>query len=867
MTSRKRRSFFGRTRAARTTRSFRPLLETLEERRVLAATLFVNTTADDASGHVSDEFLSLREAIMIANRDLAIADLSDDEEAQIIGSVDTPGPTDIRFALDPEEDANRFYYQNNFAAGVDPGNILATSIEDDFDINDIDPDWNHTWFSIQLAAELPAITHQVIIDGTTQPNCFPNTAGDLQGLTTINRVEIDGSNVTGFGLRLASGVDSDAGGSTIKGLILNNFDGDAIQIETTGGGNSISNCFIGTDVSGTLAKSNLGNGIWMSSEVKTVIGGSAPADRMLISSNVLAGVHSVSGNGNKIEGVLFNTDRSATTGFLTGQPAIYLTNDPSAVLAASAFEAEVPNASFTMRIHNVKSYTTVDMAPTSVIVIDRNEDLPDPLHVAVGVVLYLVAETDPPAPSVLGIDHNNDGVTPNEEGDSDEGPSNLQNFPELTSATSIGGTTKIKGTLNSAPNARYRIRFFSNSLGEDVRAGQRHHGSMVVETDALGNASFTFVSGSNLIDKFVTATATLLDGDDWVKTSEFALGLLVTESPRSTIASDILVLGSEIGGDSHTRVKLIDLRNDNFVLANFAPYGSNFFGGARVAIADLTGDGNAEIITAPGPGRAGLVKVFDLNGVELQDFRINSYPESFQGGVYVAAGDVNGDGRTDIITTPGEGRAAEVKVWKNRVGIASDNPDPIANNPLRQFLAFGSDFKGGASVAAGDLTGDGRAEVVVGNGAGMGNRVRAFDLTTFSTTGLAPRLLEIRPFSESNRGGVFVAVGNLRGSETPEIIVGSGEDSTGRAQLFNADGSRFKTIKAYDDTDLHANVYVAAKDIDGNFIDGNDEEFLEVVTGRGFSGNHHLRTWQPDGELIDDLLVDDPEFFRGFYVA
>jgi hypothetical protein len=330
----------------------------------------------------------------------------------------------------------------------------------------------------------------------------------------------------------------------------------------------------------------------------------------------------------------------------------------------------------------------------------------------------------------------------------------------------------------------------------------------------------------------------------------------------ATAAKDLLVLGSDAStaDDRFTRVKIIDLKTGD-VRKTFAPYGNSFRGGVRVAVADLTNDGIAEIITAPGAGRDGLVKVFNLSGVEQEKFRIRPYPESFTGGVFVATGDVNGDGWIDVITSPGNGRASEIKVWKNRFGVSSAEGDPIGNDPMESFLAFGSSFRGGATVAAGDLNGDGKAEIVVGNGEGMSPTVRVFDATRFGTTSSVPvRLREIKPFESSDRGGVFVAVGNIRGNSTPEIIIGNGRNGRSRVELYNADGSRFKSYSAYTDDSKNAPVHVAAKEID------HDDALLEVVTGQG-NGGRRRRTWQPDGSMIDNILENDNNFRDGFFVA
>src|SRR5439155_27181143 len=78
----------------------------------------------------------------------------------------------------------------------------------------------------------------------------------------------------------------------------------------------------------------------------------------------------------------------------------------------------------------------------------------------------------------LGIDLSSssdptNGVTPNDAGDGDSGPNNLQNFPVLTGASSsASGGTFITGTLNSTPNRTFTIEFFASTIGDPSGFGE-----------------------------------------------------------------------------------------------------------------------------------------------------------------------------------------------------------------------------------------------------------------------------------------------------------------------------------------------------------------------------------------------------------
>ena len=141
------------------------------------------------------------------------------------------------------------------------------------------------------------------------------------------------------------------------------------------------------------------------------------------------------------------------------------------------------------------------------------------------------------------------GVTPqpNDSGDADTGPNNRQNFPVLTSARTTPTGLSVRGTLNSRPNATYRIEFFGNSEIDPVLHGEGRTflGFTEVTTDANGNAAF---DAPIAVGSIITSTATDAAGN----TSEFsqAIGQLLNISTRLRVRTgeNVLIAGYIVTG-------------------------------------------------------------------------------------------------------------------------------------------------------------------------------------------------------------------------------------------------------------------------------------------------------------------------------
>ncbi len=180
------------------------------------------------------------------------------------------------------------------------------------------------------------------------------------------------------------------------------------------------------------------------------------------------------------------------------------------------------------------------------------------------------------------------------------------------------------------------------------------------------------------------------------------------------------------------------------------PYGTQYANGVTLAVGDLDGDGKPEIVTGTGPGGGPHVRIFKADGTPIGGFF--AYDPRFRGGVNVAAGDLYGTGRPVIVTGEGPGGGPEVRVFSRFGKVLHPG-----------FFAYDPRFRGGVNVAVGDVNGDGNMEIITGAGPGGGPHVRIFNRYGAA---LGKGFFAGDP---SSRTGVRVAVTDTDGDGTPEI--------------------------------------------------------------------------------------------------
>lgn len=158
------------------------------------------------------------------------------------------------------------------------------------------------------------VTQPIILDGTTQP-----------GYSGRPVIEINGLNAGPS----ASGINITAGGSTIKGLIVNRFAGDGIILNNNGG-NTIQGNYVGTNSAGTAAMGNGASGIGAQTP-NNIIGGVTAAERNVVSGNHGTGIALTGSNAsnNTISGNYVGTDYTGLSAVPNSADGILLTNAPN----------------------------------------------------------------------------------------------------------------------------------------------------------------------------------------------------------------------------------------------------------------------------------------------------------------------------------------------------------------------------------------------------------------------------------------------------------------------------------------------------------------------------------------------------------
>ena len=300
----------------------------------------------------------------------------------------------------------------------------------------------------------------------------------------------------------------------------------------------------------------------------------------------------------------------------------------------------------------------------------------------------------------------------------------------------------------------------------------------------------------------------------------------------------LFAIGADVGAPPE--VKVYDASTGQLRL-DFYAFTPFFTGGVRVATGDINGDGVPDIVATAGPGGLPEVRVFDgRTGTLIRDFL--AFDPSFSGGLNVACGDLNGDGRDDIVVAMDAGGMPLVRTFSGADG-----------STLAFFFAYAPSFSGGVRVAAGDVNGDGYADIITVPSSDGAAEVRVFSGRDGSL------LADYFAFTPLFTGGASVAAGDLNGAGRADIIVGAGLGGPPEVKAFEGDSTTvLSDFFAFDPVGWSAGVRVGAVSLNGR---------ADVVVTPGPGQAAEARVL--DGltlAIVQDFFAFDPAYHGSAYV-
>ena len=284
-----------------------------------------------------------------------------------------------------------------------------------------------------------------------------------------------------------------------------------------------------------------------------------------------------------------------------------------------------------------------------------------------------------------------------------------------------------------------------------------------------------------------------------------------TDSVDVEVQSSGVIVGTDIGCITGPFVRVIDPDTGADRIIPFFAYEPSFRGGCRVYGADVTGDGIPEILTAPGPGRPGEVRVFSETGTPLPQYNFFPFGPGYTGGIEIAAGSITARGAIQIVA--GQSRGGLARVFDVTPGSAT----PVASTPIRQVQPFGPRFRGGVTVETADIgafngstltssSPDGIHELVLGSGPG----IRA-TVNVYNGVPNPPALINaFNPMGPRYTRGVSVArLPSLTAGVADKLLVSAGSNGGSLVQTFTGlSSTRLAAFAAY--AGSRADVFSAA---------------------------------------------------------
>ena len=264
----------------------------------------------------------------------------------------------------------------------------------------------------------------------------------------------------------------------------------------------------------------------------------------------------------------------------------------------------------------------------------------------------------------------------------------------------------------------------------------------------------------------------------------------------------------------------------------FAGLGVN----VRTAVGDVNNDGFDDTVLVTGPGTA--VRFAVVSGADNTTLLVAptapfTGSESFTGGGFVSAGDLDGDGRAEVVVSPDQGGGPRVTIFSLL---------PAGLTRRANFIGITGDdnFRGGARTAVGDVNGDGKNDVAVAAGFLGGPRVALFDGNSVLTT-QTKLVNDFFAFPGTDavtlRNGAYVAIGDVNGDSFGDLIFGGGPGGAPRVFVLSGQLVSAGNVQGAYNAPI-ANFFVAGNTTDRGgvrvaAVDADGDAKIDVAVGSG----------------------------------
>jgi hypothetical protein len=355
---------------------------------------------------------------------------------------------------------------------------------------------------------------------------------------------------------------------------------------------------------------------------------------------------------------------------------------------------------------------------------------------------------------------------------------------KTASAINLGGATLSLSSVASGLAVNNTFTIIDNTATASVPIVgtfvNQPEGSSISAIDASGNTvvfTISYIGGTNAND----VTLTVASVTPQTPTPAATPQPMVAGQPA---LNKFTAVGADAGGGP-----LVTITFQNGTYVSFFAYASTFTGGVRVALGDVNGDGSTDVITGAGPGGGPQVNVYNVNNatgaVSLQKSFFAFSAPSFTGGVYVAAGNTNGDAFADVIVGAGATGGSRVQVY------AGSATGLVTTSTLNDFFAYSPAFTGGVVVAAGQRDAVAGEEVITAPASNGGYNIKSFDV---NGNGNSPTLVDnFFAFNDTTSvGGLSLAVGFFDSSNIADLIVGTTNSAFG--VFLDSDTSGIATV-------------------------------------------------------------------------